>query len=171
MRQSYHSSQVRPALGLSNLAKAEIPKVAESAATYKTKSDTHHSTYEELIRQFPLRPITTDEQNDRAADFCDTLTDRINDLNKDEEDYLEVLTLLIIQYESKWDDETPRHTPRERLEYLMEVNHLAQKDLVKEFGSASRVSDFLNGRRAELSKDQAKALAKRFKMRVEAFLG
>lgn len=46
---------------------------------------------------------------------------------------------------------------------------LAQKDLVSEFGSESRVSEFLNGKR-DLSKEQAISLAKRFSLRLEALL-
>jgi antitoxin component HigA of HigAB toxin-antitoxin module len=37
------------------------------------------------------------------------------------------------------------------------------------FGSRSRVSDAVNGKRA-ISKEQAKRLSERFKLRVEAFL-
>ncbi len=33
--------------------------------------------YQNLIKRFPLRPIRNDEQNDRAAEICDSLTDRL----------------------------------------------------------------------------------------------
>jgi len=47
----------------------------------------------------------------------------------------------------------------------MEQNNLSQNDLIPEFGSASRVSEFLNGRRS-LSLQQAKNLSKRFKVKL-----
>lgn len=124
--------------------------------------------YENLCKAFPLRPIRSDKQNDRAADVCDTLTCRLDNLSKAEEDYLDVLSDLIIKYESKWDD-GKRLTPAELIQYLIEENNLTQKDLIPQLGSASRVSEFLKGERA-LSKEQAKRLAKRFCLKIEALI-
>ena len=86
-----------------------------------------------------------------------------------ERDYLEVLTDLIAKYESKWDDECAEMSPRELIVYLMEQNSLAQKDLVPEFGSPSRVSEFLKGER-RLSLVQAKRLAERFRLNIAALI-
>ncbi len=124
--------------------------------------------YENLCKTFPLRPIRNDKQNYRAAEVCDTLTCRLDNLSKAEEDYLDVLSDLIIKYESKWDDALPM-TPAELIQSLMEDNNLAQKDLIPELGSASRVSEFLKGDR-KLSKEQAKRLAKRFCLKIEALI-
>lgn len=126
--------------------------------------------YEKLIKRFPLRPIRNDEDNDRAAVICDELTDRFDKLTAGERDYLEVLTDLVVKYESRWNDEIVEMSPRELLEYLMEQNGLAQKDLVSEFGSASRVSEFLSGERKRLSLEQATRLAERFRLNIGAFL-
>jgi HTH-type transcriptional regulator / antitoxin HigA len=126
--------------------------------------------YQELVRRFPLRPIRNDRENDRAADICDGLTDRIGKLTPAERDYLEVLSDLIVKYETRWDDEIGEMSPREIIEYLMEQNSLAQKDLVFEFGGASRVSEFLSGERSSLSLEQAKKLAKRFSLNIAAFI-
>jgi HTH-type transcriptional regulator/antitoxin HigA len=51
----------------------------------------------------------------------------------------------------------------------MVENDLAQKDLVPEFGSPSRVSEFLKGER-KLSLEQAKRLAGRFGLGIAALL-
>jgi hypothetical protein len=56
----------------------------------------------DIARRFPLRPIPNDEHNNRAAEICDLLTDRIDLLSQAERDYLEVLTDLIAKYESRW---------------------------------------------------------------------
>ncbi|MGH9938765.1 MAG: helix-turn-helix domain-containing protein [Blastocatellia bacterium] len=53
--------------------------------------------------------------------------------------------------------------PHEALEYLMEVNNLRQADLVKVFGSRSRVSDAATGKRA-ISKEQARRLGEFFRV-------
>lgn len=136
-------------------------------ATVMKDEDTE--LYEELTKRFPLRPIRDDEQNERAAQVCDTLLDRIDELSQAEEDYLEVLTDLILKYESKWDDENIPMSPRELIQYLMEENKLTQKDLVPELGSPSRVSEFLSGKRG-LSQEQAKKLAERFCLHLDALI-
>jgi HTH-type transcriptional regulator/antitoxin HigA len=125
--------------------------------------------YETLIKRFPLRPIRNDKDNDKAAEVCDELLDRFGTLSSDEKDYLEVLSDLVFRYESNWDNELPKMSPRELIQYLMKQNGLAQKDLLSELGSESRVSEFLNGKR-DLSKEQAISLAKRFSLRLEALL-
>ena len=125
--------------------------------------------YKKLIKRFPLRPIRNDEQNDQAAEICDSLTDRIGSLTQAEQDYLEVLTDLVLKYESCWEDDAASMSPRELIQYLMEQNGLSQKDLVPEFGSPSRVSEFLKGER-RLSLEQAKRLADRFKLTIAALI-
>jgi HTH-type transcriptional regulator / antitoxin HigA len=129
----------------------------------------NNKSYLRLIKRFPLRPIRNDEQNMLAAEVCDSLTDHIGSLSPAENDYLEVLTDLIAKYESKWDDEVAVMTPRELIQYLMKQNDLAQKDLIQEFGSPSRVSEFLKGER-KLSVEQAKKLARRFSLNISSLL-
>jgi HTH-type transcriptional regulator/antitoxin HigA len=132
-------------------------------------NDDSDRAYGKLIKRFPLRPIRDDEQNERAGEICDVLLDRIDSLNQAERDYLEVLADLITKYESKWDAEELKMSPQELVQYLMDRNELAQKDLVPEFGSPSRVSEFLKGDR-NLSLEQAKRLAKRFSLNVAALI-
>jgi HTH-type transcriptional regulator/antitoxin HigA len=134
-----------------------------------TSMKTTTRIYEKLIKRFPLRPIRNDEDNYAAAGICDELTDRLDALSDEEKDYLEILSDLIVKYESKWNDELPQMPPRKLLLYLLEHNNLARKDLVPEFGSESRVSEYFSGKR-DLSKDQAKALSKRFSIRLDALL-
>jgi HTH-type transcriptional regulator/antitoxin HigA len=128
-----------------------------------------NKAYEKLVKRFPLRPIRSGEQNDRAGKICDELTDRVGDLSEAERDYLEVLSELIAKYESRWDQEALEMSPRELIHYLMGQNGLAQKDLISEFGSASRVSEFLKGERS-LSLEQTKRLAYRFRLNIGALI-
>ncbi len=134
----------------------------------KNKRD-YMQTYEKLMRLFPLRPIRTEDENDQAARVCDLLTDRLADLSQAENDYLEVLTDLVAKFEARWQDEVSDMDPRALVEYLMEQNNLSQSDLISEFGSASRVSEFLSGKRG-LSLEQAKKLSSRFKVKLTALL-
>ncbi len=124
--------------------------------------------YEKLCGVFPLRPIKSDEMNDRAGDICIALVKRFDDLSLAEKDYLDVLSDLIYKYELKWDDGF-KMTPAELVKDLMKHNNLAQKDLIPQLGSASRVSEFLKGSR-NLSVEQSKKLSERFRLRLEAFI-
>ena len=135
-----------------------------------TVNKTYKLAYARLLKRYPLYPIHNDEENAQAAEICDGLTDRIDSLSEAERDYLEVLTDLIVKYESKWSADTLKWSPREHIQYLMSQNDLGQVDLIGEFGSASRVSEFLSGYRTKLSVDQAKKLASRFHLSLESLL-
>jgi HTH-type transcriptional regulator/antitoxin HigA len=131
--------------------------------------DDDSKNYLKLVKRFPLRPIRSDEENMLAAEICDSLTDRLDSLSTAEHDYLEVLTDLIAKYESKWIDEKAEMSSRELVQYLIDQSGLAQKDLISEFGSASRVSEFLNGER-RLSIEQAKKVAQRFRLNIASLI-
>lgn len=124
--------------------------------------------YFELVKNFPLKPITSESQNDKAGKICSDLASRYDKLNRGEKDYLAVLSRLVEDFESQWDEQDAVE-PRELLEFLMEQNELAQKDLVPIFGSSSRVSEYLNGKR-DLSLSQIIKLAKRFALSPAAFI-
>lgn len=53
--------------------------------------------------------------------------------------------------------------------FLMEQNNLMQTDLIPEFGSSSRASEYLSGKR-DLSLPQILKLARRFKLSPTAFI-
>ena len=124
--------------------------------------------YLELINRFPLRPIRSDKENELAAEICDQLLDHLDALSEQEKDYFEVLSTLVEEFEAKWKEEDSV-SPQELLSFLMEQNNLSQTDLIPEFGSSSRVSEFLSGKRS-LSLSQIRKLAKRFNMSPSAFL-
>ncbi len=130
---------------------------------------TYHKTYDKLIQAFPLRPIRSEEDNDAAAEICDSLVAR-KDLSQAELDYLEVLTEMIVKYENEaWMKDNIGLSPRDLIRSLMTENDLSQKDLIPFFGSQSRVSEFLSGER-NLSVEQARRLAGRFKLKLESLL-
>ncbi len=120
------------------------------------------------IKQFPLKPIRSEAENEAAAQMCDKLLDKYESLSPLERDYLEVLSRLIEDFESKWQEELSVK-PRELLKFLMEQNNLSQSDLISELGSSSRASEFLSGKR-ELSLPQILKLAARFKLSPNAFI-
>lgn len=124
--------------------------------------------YLDCIKRFPLKPIRSDKENELAAEICDELLDNFDSLSPQEHDYLEVLSRLIEDYESRWQEEKEVE-PRELIKFLMEQNNLTQTDLIPEFGTSSRTSEFLSGKRS-LSLPQILKLAKRFKLSPTAFI-
>jgi HTH-type transcriptional regulator/antitoxin HigA len=63
--------------------------------------------YLDLVRAFPLRPIRSAEEHDRAIATIDALSDRRPELRPEEHDYLIVLALLIERYEEDLYPATP----------------------------------------------------------------
>lgn len=87
-----------------------------------------------------------------------------------EEDKLfNLLANLLEDYERRALPPLEKSSPLETLKFLMEENDLRQADLAEVFGTQSVVSEVLNGKR-EITKNQAKALAQKFSLRLEAFV-
>jgi HTH-type transcriptional regulator / antitoxin HigA len=84
-----------------------------------------------------------------------------------EENFAELLTLLIEVYEEKH-YAIPNASPVAVLRELMSANNLRQKDLAPLFGSESVVSEVLSGRR-EINKRQIEKLSKRFNVSPTVF--
>lgn len=87
-----------------------------------------------------------------------------------EEDKLfNLLANLLEDYEKRTLPPLEKSSPPETLKFLMTENNLRQSDLTDVFGTQSVVSEVLSGKR-EITKNQAKALAKKFSLRLEAFV-
>jgi HTH-type transcriptional regulator/antitoxin HigA len=89
-------------------------------------------------------------------------------LNRREEEYVELLSLLIEAYEEEHHPIRDA-SPVEVIKELMAANGLRQKDLVRIFGSESMVSLVLNGQR-RLAVEHIQALSRRFKVSPAAFI-
>ena len=135
----------------------------------KTASPRHASPdrYLEMLREFPPRPIRNDDEHRRAIEVIDGIIDR-DRLTPDEEDYLEVLGLIVGAYEDSI-YEHPEFSGVDRVRYLMEENALSQADLARETGiSVQSLSDVLNGKR-HISPKVREKLARRFSVPASLF--
>lgn len=112
----------------------------------KTRPDRGPSEYLDLLRSFPPRPIRGDDDHRQAVEVVNRLLDRPA-LTPDEEDYLDVLGLLIADYEDAI-YEHPEFTPVERLRHLIEEHSLSQAELARRTEvPVTSISDILNGKR------------------------
>ncbi len=127
--------------------------------------------YLALVKHFPLRPIADEDMLDQASDICSDLVMKGKHCSKDEEDYLEVLGMLIREYEEKHFKPLGKPmTPQRALLSLMEDNNLSQSELARRIGTQqSVISEFLAGRRG-ISKSVIARLSEYFCIRPEYFL-
>jgi HTH-type transcriptional regulator / antitoxin HigA len=101
--------------------------------------------YVELLQSFPPRPITDEAELVATQAVVDALLDR-PELTADEQDYLNVLGILISEYEQTLEP-LPDISGVELLEVLIAEHNLRQRDLVPIFKTESIVSDVLHRRR------------------------
>ncbi len=115
-----------------------------------------------------ISAIRTKKDYARATTVMNQLLDDVGeDENHPLADVLDYLSNQVSVYETDH-VEIPDAPPRDVLRFLMEQNGLSQTDLA-DCAPQSRNSEILNGRR-EISKELAKALAKRFGVGVEVFV-
>ena len=89
-------------------------------------------------------------------------------LSDDEASMLELLAILIEDYERKTYPMPNTATPHDVLDELVAAHQLRQKDLLDIFGSKGIASEVFNRKRG-ISKTQAKALGERFKVSPSVF--
>jgi len=125
------------------------------------------ASYLALIQRCPLRPITSEAELDRATAVMNSLLDR--DLNRAEDDYLDVLSDLIERYEDK-------HHPiddvaeEEMLGFLIEQKGVTQAHAARATGIAeSRISEVL-ARKRRLTRVQIEKLAAYFHVSPAVFM-
>ncbi|MDZ8104388.1 MAG: transcriptional regulator [Nostoc sp. DedQUE12a] len=101
--------------------------------------------YLNLITEFAPRPITNDAELMATQKRINSILDKKN-LNQDDRDYLNLLGILVYDYEDK-NEHFPQLTDRELLETYMSDYNLKITDLLVIFEQEQIVLDILNGKR------------------------
>lgn len=126
------------------------------------------ASYLRLIRRFPLRPIQSEAELDRATAVMNELLDR-GELDPAEDDYLDVLSDLVERYEEKAHP-IPDVSEGEMLAFLIEQKDVKQVDVARGAGLAeSTLSEVRAGKR-RLTRGQVEKLARYFRVGPEVFL-
>ena len=122
----------------------------------------------EMIRRGAPRLIHSEAE---LADYTQALFDLTAkaDPTPDEEEAIELMTLLVERYESEHYP-IPEAEPAEVLRFLIEQNGLSQRDVAPELGSESTVSLVLSGKR-QLNRDHIARLSQRFNVSPAVFFG
>jgi HTH-type transcriptional regulator / antitoxin HigA len=120
-----------------------------------------------LLADIQPRVITTEQENDRALSFVESLLAEEN-LSPEKEQILRLLVSLIEKFEDEH-YQLAASTPHSILLHLMEERGLRQTDLVGLIGSRGVVSEVVNGKRT-ISKSQAKSLGEFFHVDPSLFI-
>jgi HTH-type transcriptional regulator/antitoxin HigA len=112
--------------------------------------------------------IETEAQNGRMLKIAEGLIKKGEKKTPEETELLKLLGQLIHEFEQRF-YQPEEATPREVLVELMAANRLKQADIAHIFGSRGITSEVVNGKR-EISKANAKALAKFFHVSTDVFL-
>jgi HTH-type transcriptional regulator / antitoxin HigA len=126
-----------------------------------------YMNYQELLVTVMPSVIDTDEEYKRIEEIFNGMFSK--ELSPDEEKLFSLLAALMEEYEQRTLPPLEESSPRETLRFLMDENGLKQTDLSDIFGSQGVVSEVLSGKR-EISKNQARKLAQRFRLSIEAFI-
>ena len=124
--------------------------------------------WSEFARELPVRPIRSDADYEQMVALMNQLLDVVGE---DETHPLATVLALVGDQVEGYDSDhftIPSGEPREILRFLLEQNGLKQSEL-SDVIAQPKLSAILNGHRA-ISRDVAKALARRFKVAVDVFL-
>jgi len=127
----------------------------------------NRQAYAKLLTDALPAVIQTRAQNRRALALINELMGK-KSLTPEESQLLGLLGQLSSDFERRAYS-LEKVSPREILAALMTEHNLKRADLIPIFKTRSAISEVLSGKRA-ISKNQAKALAQRFALSVEAFL-
>jgi HTH-type transcriptional regulator / antitoxin HigA len=124
--------------------------------------------YFELVRRFPLRPIESDAELERARTILNELLDR-GPLERDRADYLEVLGDLIDKYEQTYHP-LPPISEVDMLRHFLDTRRMTRSEIARGAGIAvSTLSSILAGKR-RMNRDHIEALAQFLKVSPAVFL-
>jgi HTH-type transcriptional regulator/antitoxin HigA len=143
--------------------------VRRSKLLWKTFTEVP-KTYEALCHVHLPRPIHDKIDLENATELVDFLAG--HDLNQDQEDYLDLLSDLVEEYEDKHAPYKGRKSsPLSMLKYLLEENDLNASDLSRLLGTDRTMgAKILRGERA-LTVEHMKKLGRRFAVDPGMFVG
>lgn len=146
----------------------------KSAARRKSSRAAFESlppSYLRLMGEFPLCPIKSGSQYERAASIVHRLALQEGKLDVGEEAYLEVLEGLVENYDRRHNPIlTDDVSPNQALRMLVEQAGMSVTELGRLLGSKGAASELLSGKRKEPSKSQIARLCARFKVDASVFL-
>jgi HTH-type transcriptional regulator / antitoxin HigA len=134
------------------------------------KKDAGAESFAEKAAVYATRPIRTEDEYDHAQQIIRQLLREAHPEGSLAYDVLEVLAILVQDYEDKNVPELPDATPQEIVQFMSEQRGMTQGDLAEILGGRSRLSEFINGKRA-LSIGQVKSLREELGIPADLLIG
>jgi HTH-type transcriptional regulator/antitoxin HigA len=126
------------------------------------------ATYEQLLTETLPRRIETDEDYDAIRERFSALLVKQR-RTAAEGKLMDLLGVLIEDYDRRNSLPVDNSTPGERLQFLLEHSGKTPADLLAIFGQRSHVNEALNGKR-KISVEQARKLGKIFSVQPGLFI-
>lgn len=150
--------------------------MTRTTTNFKTKGiqqpfpDYDEKKYGKLLSQTLPCVIRTEDEYEQMLKKVHRLTNKGEEkLSPEETRLLELMSVLVEDYETLHHEPIQDVEPHEVLKYLMEDRGLKPKDLYDIFGSRGYTSDVLAGKRS-ISKEKAKQLSEFFGVSAELFI-
>jgi HTH-type transcriptional regulator/antitoxin HigA len=115
-----------------------------------------------------IKPVKTKKDHEAALLRCYELMQKNLKPNSPEADELEVLSILVENYEKKHYPIPPPH-PVEAIKYRLEQSGMDEKELNRILGGRSRKSEILSGKR-KLSLNMIRALHEKLDIPAETLI-
>jgi antitoxin component HigA of HigAB toxin-antitoxin module len=144
-------------------------------ATTSQKRRTYHGPpaerYADLVAALPPRPLRDKRDYDRAVEMIGRVVGY--DLNRDQEDYLEALTLFVERYEAMRDEtqvKVDHISGLDVLRSLMKGQGLSGADLSRLLGASRSLGPMILRGERSLTVEHARLLGKHFKVDPGVFI-
>lgn len=127
--------------------------------------------YMDLIRQFPLRRIRSDDENDDALRITDRLilSGPEGSLSEGQQTYLDALRVLIAEYESTRYP-IKRSTPLQRLKAIVEESQTTQAKFATILGIKQPAASLILAGKRSLTPESIRKLADHYGVSTDYFL-
>ena len=125
--------------------------------------------YAGLCRFHAPRPVRDEVEFDNATEI--TMAMAGHKLTADQEDYLDLVSRLIEDYEQEHTPPIKRVSGLEALKHLLEENSMNASDLARLLGVHRTLGAMILRGERQLTVSHIQALAKRFAVSAEVFLG
>ena len=136
-------------------------------ASHKTAVADIPRDYAALVAMYPPRPIHDSVDYVNTTEIVMAMAG--HKLTVDQDDYLTIMSEMILQYDREHDQPRKRGTPLQRLQFLAKEAGLSASDLGRMLGNRGMGSVYLTGKRG-LSKANIRKRAAHFKVRADYFL-
>ena len=125
--------------------------------------------YRELCALYLPRPIHDDAQDEEATAMLNALVG-FTRFNPDQQDYLDVLTEFVDEYDQGKKIRWRKISGLESLKYLLEENGMSAADLSRILGTSRNLGAMILRGERRLTLAHVRTLAKRFRVSADLFL-